>query len=98
MARIPEAEIERLKREVSLMRLIESQGHKLQKRGKDSGGDNNAHARDSKNPQPLLLASALAARLGAAGRSALQSENRVGEKFRPRNHVYRMGVSGFLCK
>jgi len=35
MARIPEAELERLKNEVSLVRLIESQGHKLQKRGKD---------------------------------------------------------------
>ncbi len=35
MARIPEAEIERLKKEVSLVRLIESQGHKLVKRGKD---------------------------------------------------------------
>lgn len=35
MARIPDAEIERLKKEVSLLRLIESQGHKLQKRGKD---------------------------------------------------------------
>jgi DNA primase len=27
MARIPEAELERLKREVSLVRLIQSQGH-----------------------------------------------------------------------
>ncbi|PWK27267.1 CHC2 zinc finger domain-containing protein [Pseudomonas sp. OV226] len=35
MARIPEAELERLKREVSLVRLIQSQGHQLQKRGKD---------------------------------------------------------------
>lgn len=35
MARIPEAELERLKREVSLVRLVQSQGHPLQKRGKD---------------------------------------------------------------
>lgn len=35
MARIPEAELERLKREVSLVRLIQSQGHELKKRGKD---------------------------------------------------------------
>jgi DNA primase len=35
MPRIPEAELERLKREVSLVRLIESQGHTLEKRGKD---------------------------------------------------------------
>jgi DNA primase catalytic core len=35
MARIPDAELERLKNEVSLVRLIESQGHKLTKRGKD---------------------------------------------------------------
>jgi|GEM_PF-1200835 len=35
MARIPEAEIERLKQDISLVRLIESQGHTLQKRGKD---------------------------------------------------------------
>lgn len=31
MARIPEAELERLKREVSLVRLIQSQGHELKK-------------------------------------------------------------------
>jgi len=35
MPRIPEVELERLKQEVSLVRLIESQGHELQKRGKD---------------------------------------------------------------
>jgi DNA primase len=35
MPRIPEAELERLKREVSLVRLIESQGHELKKRGRD---------------------------------------------------------------
>ncbi|CAE6789170.1 CHC2 zinc finger domain-containing protein [Paraburkholderia domus] len=35
MPRIPEAELERLKREVSLVRLIGSQGHALKKRGKD---------------------------------------------------------------
>jgi len=35
MARIPEDEIERLKTEVSLVRLIESQGHKPKKQGKD---------------------------------------------------------------
>lgn len=35
MACIPEAELERLKREVSLVRLIQSQGHELKKRGKD---------------------------------------------------------------
>jgi DNA primase len=35
MARIPEAELERLKREVSLARLIEGQGHTLISQGKD---------------------------------------------------------------
>lgn len=35
MPRIPQEELERLKREVSLVRLIESQGHELKKRGKD---------------------------------------------------------------
>jgi len=35
MPRIPEAEIERLKQVVSLLRLIESQGYKVEKRGKD---------------------------------------------------------------
>lgn len=35
MPRIPDSELERLKNEVSLLRLIESQGHKLAKRGKD---------------------------------------------------------------
>ncbi len=37
MARIPPAELERLKREVSLVRLVQSQGHELTKRGKDWG-------------------------------------------------------------
>ncbi|WP_281663568.1 CHC2 zinc finger domain-containing protein [Paraburkholderia fungorum] len=35
MPRIPETELDRLKREVSLVRLIESQGHELKKRGRD---------------------------------------------------------------
>jgi DNA primase len=35
MPRIPESELERLKAEISLVRLIEGQGHALQKRGKD---------------------------------------------------------------
>jgi DNA primase len=35
MPRIPQEELERLKREVSLVRLIESQGHELKKRGRD---------------------------------------------------------------
>jgi DNA primase len=35
MARIPDIELERLKREVSLVRLIEGQGHKLTSQGKD---------------------------------------------------------------
>jgi DNA primase len=35
MPRIPETELERLKREVSLVRLIGSQGHELKKRGRD---------------------------------------------------------------
>jgi DNA primase len=35
MARIPDPEFDRLKREVSLLRLLESQGHRLMKQGKD---------------------------------------------------------------
>lgn len=35
MARIPEHEVERLKREVSLVRLLEGQGHTLTKQGRD---------------------------------------------------------------
>lgn len=35
MARIPESEVERLKRHVSLVRLLESQGHVLVRQGKD---------------------------------------------------------------
>ena len=35
MARIPDSELERLKKEISLLRLIQSQGHVLAKRGKD---------------------------------------------------------------
>jgi len=35
MARTPEAELARLKREVSLVRLVQSQGHALERRGKD---------------------------------------------------------------
>ena len=35
MPRIPEAELERLKQDVSLLCLIESQGYEVEKRGKD---------------------------------------------------------------
>ena len=35
MPRIPREELERLKSDVSQLRLIESQGHALKKRGKD---------------------------------------------------------------
>jgi DNA primase len=35
MPRIPEAELERLKKVVSLLRLIEGQGYQVEKRGKD---------------------------------------------------------------
>ncbi|MGH2447529.1 MAG: CHC2 zinc finger domain-containing protein, partial [Chloroflexota bacterium] len=35
MARIADTELERLKREVSLVRLIEGQGHRLVSQGKD---------------------------------------------------------------
>jgi DNA primase catalytic core len=38
MARIPEAEIERLKKEVSLVRLVEAAGIELRKQGKDYAG------------------------------------------------------------
>ena len=38
MARIPESEIERLKSEMSLVRLIEASGVKLHKQGKDYAG------------------------------------------------------------
>lgn len=38
MARIPEAEIERLKREISLERLAEARGVKLRQHGKDLVG------------------------------------------------------------
>jgi len=35
MPRIPQEELDRIKREVSLLRLIETQGHELKKRGRD---------------------------------------------------------------
>ena len=38
MARIPEAEIERLKNEVSVQRLVEASGIELKKAGKDWAG------------------------------------------------------------
>ena len=47
MARIAEAEIERLKSEVSLVRLVESSGVKLQKRGADMVGNCPFHADDT---------------------------------------------------
>lgn len=47
MARIPDAEIERLKAEVSLVRLVESSGVKLQKRGQDMVGCCPFHADDT---------------------------------------------------
>ena len=47
MARIPEAEIERLKNEVSVQRLVESSGITLQKTGKDFIGCCPFHADDT---------------------------------------------------
>ncbi len=47
MARIPEAEIERLKAEVSVERLIESSGIELKKSGKDFIGKCSFHADDT---------------------------------------------------
>jgi DNA primase len=35
MARIPDGELQRLKQQVSLVRIIEAQGHKLVSQGKD---------------------------------------------------------------
>ena len=35
MARLPEADIQRLKKDVSLVRLVEAQGHTLRRQGKD---------------------------------------------------------------
>ncbi len=48
MARIPEAEIERLKAEVSVQRLAEARGIKLERRGADLFGLCPFHA--DKNP------------------------------------------------
>ena len=47
MARIPDAEIERLKSEVSLVRLVESSGVKLEKRGAEMVGCCPFHADDT---------------------------------------------------
>jgi len=47
MARIPESELERLKNETSLVRLIEASGVALQKRGKDYAGLCPFHADDT---------------------------------------------------
>ena len=47
MARIPDSEIERLKAEVSVARLVEAGGIKLEKRGKDLVGPCPFHADDT---------------------------------------------------
>lgn len=47
MTRIPESELERLKAEVSLLRLVESSGVKLERRGKDRAGLCPFHADDT---------------------------------------------------
>jgi DNA primase catalytic core len=52
MARIPDAEIERLKAEVSLVRLVESAGVKLEKRGADHVGRCPFH--DDKTPSLVI--------------------------------------------
>src|SRR5437588_6057560 len=52
MARIPEVEIERLKREVSVERLAEARGVKLQKRGADLHGCCPFH--DDKTPSLVI--------------------------------------------
>lgn len=46
MARIPESEVERVKREVSLLRLLEGQGHTLIKQGRDMACRCSWHAGD----------------------------------------------------
>ena len=48
MARIPEAEIERLKSEISVQRLVEASGMELKKSGKDCS----AAARSTTTPTP----------------------------------------------
>ncbi|MDQ3256474.1 MAG: CHC2 zinc finger domain-containing protein [Acidobacteriota bacterium] len=55
MARITEAEVERLKREVSLERLVESKGVKLQRRGADLHGCCPFH--DDKTPSLVVTPS-----------------------------------------
>ncbi|MCP9496804.1 MAG: CHC2 zinc finger domain-containing protein, partial [Pyrinomonadaceae bacterium MAG19_C2-C3] len=55
MARIPEAEVERLKREVSLERLVEAKGIKLQRRGADLHGLCPMHA--DKTPSLVITPS-----------------------------------------
>ena len=69
MARIPEEEIERIKREVSLERLVEASGVELKKRGKDLFGRCPFHAPDetpsfSVTPakRPLLSAEMVSSR------------------------------------
>jgi DNA primase catalytic core len=52
MARIPEQEIERLKKEMSLVHLVESHGVKLEKKGKDLVGLCPFH--DDKNPSLVI--------------------------------------------
>ena len=47
MARIPEAEIERIKREVSVQRLVEASGIALKKSGKDLSGQCPFHPDDT---------------------------------------------------
>jgi len=53
MAKIPESEIERLKTEISLERLVEGAGVKLKKRGGDRIGHCPFH--DDKTPSLLLV-------------------------------------------
>ena len=71
MARIADSEVERLKSEVSLVRLVESSGVVLQRRGQEMVGRCPFHADDtpSLSVNAAKNLSAASAAMRAAGRS-----------------------------
>jgi DNA primase catalytic core len=95
MARIPESELERLKAEVSLTRLVEASGIKLEKRGRDAVGPCPFHADDTPSlavtPEKNLFH---CFGCGAAGGPIDWVMRKNGVSFRHAVELLREGLSG----
>ncbi len=100
MARIPESEIERIKREVSLERLVEASGIELKKTGKDLFGKCPFHAPDDTPSLSITPAKNLWHCLGACGEGGdvfAWVMKRNGVSFRHAYELLREGLSSLAA-